>query len=133
MTKVQQKYDQNATKMHKDRCMEKTHKKIHQWWIYVCMCSRKMWNDGFLFRFFSTVVFIDNFPPLLWKKNKTWWIFMYVCMCKAKSIIDGFFWLSFLHLSLKNTIWDGGSTAQIIGFLGLTDWTIEMCLGLNCV
>ena len=34
---------------------------------------------------------------------------------------------------MKNTIWDGGSTAQIIGFLGLTDWTIEMHLGLNCV
>ena len=33
----------------------------------------------------------------------------------------------------KNTIWDGGSTVQIIGFLGLTDWTIEMRLGLNCV
>ena len=33
----------------------------------------------------------------------------------------------------KNTIWDGGSTAQIKGFLGLTDWTIEMRLGLNCV
>ena len=33
----------------------------------------------------------------------------------------------------KNTIWDGGSNAQIIGFLGLTDLTIEMRLGLNCV
>ena len=34
----------------------------------------------------------------------------------------------FIH---KNTIWDGGSTAQIKRFLGLTDWTIEMRLGLK--
>ena len=64
--------------------------------MYVCMCSQKMWNDGFLFRFFSTVVFIDNFLPSLEKKNEKWWIFMYVCMCKAKSIIDRFF-LVFSH------------------------------------
>ena len=60
-----------------------------KWWIFIS--------------FFSTVVFIDNFPPSLGKKTEKWWIFMYVCMCKAKSIIDGFFFGFFpMHPSLND-------------------------------
>ena len=44
----------------RERC--KKNEKKHQWWSYVCMCSRKMWSDGFS-SFFPTVVSIDNFPP----------------------------------------------------------------------
>ena len=63
--------------------------------MYVCMCSRKMWNDGF-FSFFFFSSFYRQFSAVAWEKTEKWWIFMYVCMCKAKSIIDGFF-LVFSH------------------------------------
>ena len=62
--------------------------------MYVCVAEKCEMMD--FFRFFSSVVFIDNFLLSLGKKTEKWWIFMYVCMCKAKSIIDGFF-LVFSH------------------------------------
>ena len=48
----------------------KTKKKsINDGFMYVCVDEKCEMMD-FLFRFFSTVVFKDNFPPLLEKKEK---------------------------------------------------------------
>ena len=71
--------------------MEKKPKKsINDGFMYVCVAEKCEMMD-FYFVFFSSVVFIDNFPPSLGKKTEKLRIFMYVCMCKAKSIIGGFF------------------------------------------
>ena len=64
--------------------------------MYVCVAEKCEIVD--FLRFFSTVVFIDNFPPSLGKKKPKmmdFYVCMYVCMCKAKSIIDGFFFVFF--------------------------------------
>ena len=62
--------------------------KNHQWWFYVCMWSRKMWNDVF----FSTEVLAYNFQRSLGKNN-----FKDVCMCKASTIIDVFLFCFFFR------------------------------------
>ena len=66
--------------------------------MYVCVAEKCEMMD--FFRFFSTVVFIDNFPPSLGKKTKNdGFLCMYVCVKQNPSLMD-FFKQKFLHLSL---------------------------------
>ena len=57
--------------------------------MYVCV-AEKCEVMVFFFVSFSSVVSIDNFPPLP-GKNENEVFFKDVCMCKTKTIIDGFF------------------------------------------
>ena len=60
--------------------MQKNQKKtINDGFMYVCVAEKCEMMD--FFSFFSTVVFIDNFPPSLGKKPKNdGFLCMYVCM-----------------------------------------------------
>jgi len=75
-------------------------RKKHQWWFYVCMCSRKMWSDGFFFIVFFNSSFDRQFSAVDRKKTNMM-VFKDVCMCKAKTIIDGFFF-SFFYAPFPN-------------------------------
>ena len=59
---------------------QKKRKNINDGYMYVCVAEKCEMMD-FYFVFFSTVVFIDNFPPSLEKNPKNdGFLCMYVCM-----------------------------------------------------
>ena len=68
--------------------------------MYVCVAEKCEMIDFLVFH--STVVSIDNFPPLP-GKNENEVFFKDVCMCKTKTTIA-----FFVHLSLWEDIWKSG-------------------------